>query len=52
MNQLVGTPYYLAPEVIEGNYTFKCDLWSFGVMLYTMLTGTHPFNGKDREDIF
>lgn len=41
----------MAPEVIFGNYDLKCDLWSVGVILFTMLTGQAPFNGKDDRDI-
>lgn len=46
-----GTPYYIAPEVINQRYDEKCDIWSVGVILYIMLSGKPPFNGKDDDDI-
>lgn len=42
-------PYYIAPEVIDGDYTEKCDIWSCGVIIYLMLSGQTPFNGLDDD---
>ena len=44
LNSQVGTAAYLAPEVLRGHYTYKCDIWSAGVMLYLMITGTTPYD--------
>ena len=51
MHALVGTPYYVAPEVIKGDYDFKCDVWSCGVILYFFLVGTVPFDGSNPDKI-
>ncbi|CAG9316619.1 unnamed protein product [Blepharisma stoltei] len=47
----VGTSYYMAPEVISGEYNEKCDLWSCGVILYILLSGKPPFAGKNNDEI-
>ena len=51
MHQMYGTPYYIAPEVLNGTYNEKCDMWSIGVMLYIMLCGRPPFNGNTEDQI-
>jgi calcium-dependent protein kinase len=51
---LIGTAYYIAPEILieKGKYNEKCDIWSLGVILYMLLTGIPPFNGRTEDDIF
>jgi calcium-dependent protein kinase len=51
MQVTVGTPYYIAPEVILANYNERCDMWSIGVILFIMLSGVPPFDGSDDKEI-
>jgi len=49
----VGTPLYIAPEMLEYNLSGKfTDLWSLGCIIYQMLVGQSPFNGKSKDQVF
>ena len=48
---VMGSSYYIAPEVLNKKYNFKCDLWSLGVVMYVLLTKKIPFFGKDDKEV-
>ena len=52
LHSVLGTPYYVAPEVLKGSYDQKCDIWSIGAMTYLLLCGKPPFNGSTDKEIF
>ncbi len=50
---LVGSPSYMAPEVLAGEEVGpSADVWALGVTIYELVTGEKPFRGKDSEDLF
>lgn len=49
--KLIGTSYYIAPEIIEGEYDQRCDIWSLGVILYILVTAVPPFDGQNDREI-
>ena len=52
MHSILGTPYYIAPEVLFSEYDKKCDVGSIGAMTYIMLCGEPPFNAETNNEIF
>ena len=50
-NSIVGSSYYIAPEVFNRKYNRECDLWSAGVILYMLIVGSPPFDGKSDKQI-
>ena len=45
---ICGTPNYIAPEILSGGgYSFEVDIWSLGVLIYTLIIGAPPFETKD-----
>ena len=54
LHTVAGTPYFIAPEVLNGSYGKECDFWSVGVLLFLLITGTYPFDSaaKNRTEVF
>lgn len=48
----LGSPHYISPEILDGEYDCKSDVWSAGVILYNLFFGTQPFQGKNENEIY
>lgn len=51
LKQLCGSPHYVAPELIRRAYRFKVDMWALGVVVFLMIYGKYPFDGRDQNSI-
>ena len=51
LDEVVGTPYYIAPEMLRHKYDHKCDIWSVGVIAFMLLGGYAPFDGDNDKEI-
>ncbi|KAL8494834.1 hypothetical protein ACS0TY_019132 [Phlomoides rotata] len=52
LNDIVGSAYYVAPEVLHRSYSVEADIWSIGVIAYILLCGSRPFWARTESGIF
>ena len=52
LNDIVGSAYYVAPEVLRRSYSIEADIWSIGVITYILLSGSRPFWARTESGIF
>jgi len=52
LNDIVGSAYYVAPEVLHRSYGTEADVWSIGVIVYILICGSGPFWARTKSRIF
>ncbi|XP_021775027.1 CDPK-related kinase 4-like isoform X2 [Chenopodium quinoa] len=52
LNDVVGSAYYVAPEVLHRSYNSEADMWSIGVITYILLCGSRPYYARTESGIF
>lgn len=52
LQHYVGTPYYIAPEVLKRSYNHTADVWSLGIILYALMCAEPPFGGDSERRIY
>jgi myosin-light-chain kinase len=52
LSDIVGSPHYIAPEMLNRRYSHPVDMWSMGVLLFLMIFGRYPFDDETDEAIF
>nr|CAD1821453.1 unnamed protein product [Ananas comosus var. bracteatus] len=52
LNDIVGSAYYVAPEVLHRSYSMEADIWSIGVITYILLCGSRPFWARTESGVF
>ena len=52
LSSSVGSPYFMAPEVLNQCYNSKCDIWSMGILFYFLIAGIPPFYSENIPDLF
>jgi len=45
------SPHFTAPEILDGRFASKCDMWAIGVLCYRLVSGRYPFQGKNTQEI-
>ena len=48
----LGTPLYMAPEILKGNYSDKCDIWSCGVIMHYLMFKDFPYKETDIPSLY
>lgn len=51
MKSCAGSPLFMAPEIAKQDYTYKCDIWSLGILMYVLLSGRLPFYGDSPKEV-